>query len=120
MNFISRYDLVLMNETWISNHETINLEINGSPLLFMLFVNDIIDNINVDLSNIFSINELKLFLILYADDQVVFATSPETLQLLMNDKEYYCNVCGLKINTNKTKAMIFEKGRHTYFEFYIY
>lgn len=92
----------------------------SSPLLFMLFVNDIIDNINVDLSNIFSINELKLFLILYADDQVVFATSPETLQSLLNDIEHYCNVCGLKINTNKTKAMIFEKGRHTYFDFFIY
>ena len=92
----------------------------SSPLLFMLFVNDIIDNINVDLSNIFSINELKLFLILYADDQVVFATSPETLQSFLNDIEHYCNVCGLKINTNKTKAMIFEKGQHTYFDFYIY
>ena len=92
----------------------------SSPLLFMLFVNDIIDNINVDLNNIFSINELKLFLILYADDQVVFATSPETLQSLLNDIERYCTVCGMKINTSKTKAMIFEKGRHAYFDFYIY
>ena len=29
LNLISRYDLVFMNETWISNHETINLDING-------------------------------------------------------------------------------------------
>ena len=58
----------------------------SSRLLFMLFVNDIVDNINTDLSNIFSSNELKLFLILYADDQVLFATSPETLQSLLNDR----------------------------------
>lgn len=40
----------------------------SSPLLFMLFVNDIVDRINTDLDSIFSVNELKLFLILYADD----------------------------------------------------
>ena len=93
----------------------------SSPLLFMLFVNDIIDNINADLNNIFTINELKLFLILYADDQVVFATSPETLQSLLRDIEDYCNAFGLRINTNKTKAMIFENGRYfSYHDFYIY
>ena len=86
----------------------------------MLFVNDIIDNINVDPNNIFSIYELKLFLILYADDQVVFATSPETLQALLNDIEHYCNICGLKINTNETKAMILRKEGIRMFEFYIY
>ena len=92
----------------------------SSPLLFMFFVNDIIDNINSNLQNIFSINELKLFLILFADDQVLFATSPETLQSLLTDLENYCQLWGLKINTNKTKAMIFEKGRRTHHDFYIY
>ena len=87
----------------------------------MLFVNDIIDNINADLNNIFTINELKLFLILYADDQIVFATSPETLQSLLRDIEDYCNAFGLRMNTNKTKAMIFENGRYfSYHDFYIY
>ena len=92
----------------------------SSPLLFMFFVNDIIDNINSNLQDIFSINELKLFLILFADDQVLFATSPETLQSLLTDLENYCQLWGLKINTNKTKAMIFEKGRRTHHDFYIY
>lgn len=91
----------------------------SSPLLFMLFVNDIIDNINSDLSHIFSVNELKLFLILYADDQVVFATSPQTLQSLLTDIENYCRIWGLKINTSKTKAMIFEKGKRTHYDFSI-
>ena len=79
------------------------------------------ENINADLQNIFSINELKLSLILFADGQVRFATSPNTLQLLLSDLETYSQHWSLKINTNKTKAMIFEKGRQaTYFEFYIY
>ena len=92
----------------------------SSPLLFMLFVNDIVDNINSDLRNIFSVNELKLFLISYADDQVVFASSPQTLQSLLNDIENYCRIWGLKINTSKTKAMIFEKGKRTHYDFLIY
>ena len=92
----------------------------SSPLLFMLFVNDIVENINTDLENIFSLNELKLFLILYADDQVVVATSPESLQSILTDIETYCRLWGLKINIEKTKAMIFEKGRHSQYDFYIY
>ena len=92
----------------------------GSPLLFMLFVNDIIENINSDLEDIFTLNEIKLFLILYADDQVAFAKLPETLQKILTDIENYCTMWGLKINTQKTKAMIFEKGRRTHHDFYIY
>ena len=89
------------------------------PLLFMLFVYDIVDNINSDLENIFTLNEIKLFLVMYADDQVVFARSPETLQQMLKDIETYCQTWGLKIHTSKMKVMIFEKGRHTYYDFYI-
>ena len=92
----------------------------SSPLLFMLFVNDIVNNINADLNGVFTTNELKLFLILFADDQVVFAKSPQTLQSMLNDIENYCETWRLKINTSKTKAMIFEKGRRTHYDFYIY
>ena len=91
----------------------------SSPLLFMLFVNDIVDNINSDIENNFTHNELKLFLVMYVDDQVVFARSPETLQQMLKDIETYCQIWGLKINTSKTKVMIFEKGRHTHYDFYI-
>ena len=91
----------------------------SSPLLFMLFVNDIIENINSVIEDIFTLNEIKLFLILYADDQ----ESPETLQKILTDIENYCNMWGLKFNTQKTKGMIFEKGRRTHHaqhDFYIY
>ena len=82
----------------------------SSPLLFMFFVNDIVQDINTNLQNVFTINELKLFLILFVDDQVLFATSPETLQSLLTDLENYCRLWGLKINTSKTKAIILKKG----------
>ena len=68
----------------------------SSTLLFMLFVNDILDNINSNLDGIFTINEIKLFLMMFADDQVLFATSPTSLQSMINDIETYCNTWKLK------------------------
>ena len=60
----------------------------SSPLLLMLFVNDMLQDINSHLDGIFSLNEIKLFLILFADDQVVFAKSPQSLPSLLNDIEH--------------------------------
>ena len=48
----------------------------------MMFINDLIDNMNSNLENVFTTKELVLFMILYADDAVVFAKSKETLQSL--------------------------------------
>ena len=90
------------------------------PLLFMLFVNDIVNNINSDLNDIFTTNDIKLFLILFANDQVVFSKSPQTLQSILRDTENYCETWLIKINTSKTKVMIFKKGRRTHHNFYIY
>ena len=91
----------------------------SSPLLFMFFINDITQNINSDIESIFTIDEIKIFMLLYADDAVLFAKSPVALQSILNDLERYCALWGLKINVKKTKAMIFEKGRHTSYDFYI-
>ena len=85
----------------------------SSPLLFIMFINDLIDNINSNLENLFTTDELVLFMILYADDAVAFAKSKEILQSLLQDIELYCRIWGLKVNTKKTKVMIFERGRHT-------
>ena len=92
----------------------------SSPILFMLFVNDMLQQINSNLDGIFTLDEIKIFLILFADDQVAFAKSPQSLQLILNDIENYCTELGIHINTSKTKAMIFEKGRRTYYDFFIY
>jgi hypothetical protein len=39
---------------------------------------------------------------------------------MLDDLVKYCQKWGLKINTSKTQAMIFENGRHTHHNFYIY
>ena len=109
----------------LSNTMTSNLGVKqgdpSSSILFMMFVNDIVTSINIDLDGIFSTGESKLFLILFADDQVLFSTSLTTLQSMLNDIETYCNACRLKINVAKSIALIFEKSiRHTHYDFYLY
>ena len=68
----------------------------------MMFVNDIVSSIKTDLNGIFSTEDMKLFLVLFADDQVLFSTSPTSLQSMLNDIESYCTAYGLKINVAKT------------------
>jgi hypothetical protein len=41
---------------------------------------------------------------MYADDQAIFAKTPETLQSMLTDVENYCNLWGLKINISKKKS----------------
>ena len=52
-----------------------------------------------------------MFLLLYADDTILLAESREDLQLLLNTFSEYCLEWKLKINVNKTKALIFSKER---------
>ena len=58
-----------------------------------------------------------MYVLLYADDTLVLAESPEELQNAMNEVYSYCRKWGLKISTgkikgkSKTRVVIFSKGR---------
>jgi hypothetical protein len=54
---------------------------------------------------------VKLFTILYADDTLLLAESPEELQSELNYFDEYCEKWNLKVNTNKSSHVIFLKGR---------
>ena len=86
---------IIKHNRQTSNTITSNVGVNqgdpSSSLLFMMFENDTITSINADLDDIFSTEELKLFLVLFADDKVLFYTSPTTLQSMLNDIKTYCN-----------------------------
>ena len=53
---------------------------------------------------------IKLFLLLYADDIVLFAHFPDELQSLLETLQSYCIRWKLTVNTSKTKIVIFSKG----------
>jgi hypothetical protein len=82
--------------------------------LFMFFINDIAHNIRTNMDDVFTLDELSLFMLLYADDVVLFAKSKETLQNMLHDLRVYCDRWDLKVNTVKSKVMLFEKGRATH------
>ena len=93
---------------------------NLSPLLFAIYLNDF----NVFLSKKYNgltkttesiSNELqiylKIFCLLYADDTVVLAESAIELQKALDCLYTYCNKWALKVNIDKTKVIIFSKGK---------
>ena len=81
-----------------------------SPMLFSLFLNDLEEVFATQGYEGLDINIFKIFMLLYADDIVIFSKSAEELQeglsLLLN----YCNRWKLKVNVDKTKIMVFRNG----------
>jgi hypothetical protein len=81
-----------------------------SPVLFSLYLNDMEEELkNKGLEGI-TVGALKLFLLLYADDTVLFSETEEGLQQTLDAFETYCEKWKLTINTDKTKVMIFRRG----------
>ena len=98
---------------------------NLSPLLFTLFLNDFelhlsksykgLQLLSSKLSETLSNDDVeyfvKIFTLLYADDTVILAESPEQLRKALDAAHDYCESWGLTVNTSKTKVMIFSRGR---------
>ena len=75
--------------------------------MFSLYLNDIEETfVNSGLEGI-DIDMFKMFILLYADDIVIFANSaeelPQSLDVLLN----YCYRWKLTVNVSKTKVMVF-------------
>ena len=87
-----------------------------SPLLFILFVNDIYSDLTVidELSEVagVSINQICFFLLLFADDMVTFSEDPMELQTLLEKRHVYSSKWGLRVNIRKTKICVFETVEH--------
>ena len=81
-----------------------------SPFLFSMYINDIEEFFMTNGFEGVDIGMLKLFLLLYADDIVLFSESEKGLQHGLNLLEKYCDKWKLQVNINKTKVMIFRKG----------
>ena len=78
--------------------------------MFSLYLNDIEETfVNSGLEGI-DIDMFKMFMLLYADDIVIFANSAEELQQSLDVLLNYCNRWKLTVNVSKTKVMVFRKG----------
>lgn len=81
-----------------------------SPLLFIFFINDMANYLYDDNADLVTIDELQIFLLLFADDTVLFSYTKEGLQILVDKLRDYCNKWGIYVNTEKTVVMVFKRG----------
>ena len=67
-------------------------------------------NVKVDASSFDDsiVNEFQKFILLFADDTLLFANTVAELQLLLNKLKVYCKKWNITVNINKTKAMLFK------------
>ena len=80
-----------------------------SPFLFSLFINDIEAHLQENINDGINIEQLQLYLLLFADDAVLFSESREGLQNNINNLESYCQKWNLTVNVEKTKLLFSEK-----------
>ena len=81
-----------------------------SPFLFDTYLNDLEEEFRFkDGNDGIDIGMLKIFLLLYADDIILFAKSSE-LQKSSDTLFVYCQRYKLSVNTSKTKVIVLRKG----------
>ena len=80
-----------------------------SPFLFLLDINDLADELRCGIVE--NLDELSIFLLLFTDDLVIIAKSPEELQSLIDKLFMYCQEWNLSVDIKKTKVVIFEKKK---------
>ena len=97
---------------------------NLSPVLFSMFLNDLkgfLVDYDVKTLTLLQTAQLAeteqiedfmfLFLLLYADDTAILAENPSDLQNALNGLDKYCKEWGLNVNVNKTKVVVFSRGK---------
>ncbi|KAI5642326.1 reverse transcriptase (RNA-dependent DNA polymerase) domain-containing protein [Phthorimaea operculella] len=80
----------------------------ASPWLFNLFMDSCLTDLKESVCGL-RMNDLLVKCLLYADDQVILASSAEELQEMVNIMNEALKKKGMKVNVSKTKAMVLEK-----------
>lgn len=81
-----------------------------SPFLFSMYLNDLEEEFMLKGFDGIDVNMIKMLILLYADDIVIFSETAEGLQKGFDILLQYCGRWKLKVNTNKTKVMVFRKA----------
>jgi len=78
--------------------------------LFSLFLNDLEETFILNGYEGVDLLMFQIFILLYADDIVLFAVTPQALQCGFEILSSYCQKWQLKVNVNKTKVIVFRKA----------
>ena len=82
---------------------------NLSPMLFNMFINDLIDDLQGEVTEPINLNGYSCSCLLYADDLLLMSESWEGLCQSMNKLGEYSAKWKLNISSKKTKIMVFSK-----------
>ncbi|CAG9134602.1 unnamed protein product [Plutella xylostella] len=93
---------------WFGIHRGVRQGCVASPWLFNLFMDSCLKDMKDDERGL-RIGELLLKCLMYADDQVILASSVERLQQQVTLMHESFKRKGMKVNVNKTKVMVFER-----------
>ena len=98
---------------------------NLSPILFSLYLDlnhylmsHNVTGINCEVASDDIYMYLKILILLYADDTVLFSNTASDLQCSLNNFRLYCETWKLTVNISKTKIVIFSSGRRRPCRFY--
>lgn len=84
---------------------------SASPLLFLLFLNDLEEYFRLRGARGVPINEsTEINLLCYADDLILFSSDRIDLQHKLNWLQDYCVTNKMIVNTKKSKVLIFRQG----------
>jgi hypothetical protein len=83
-----------------------------SPLLFVLFINNVFDNMfdNTDIPRVGEFDEMKIPGLLYADDLMLCSLTISGLQNLLNHLESFCDMAGLSVHIGKTNIICYKNS----------
>ena len=84
-----------------------------SPCLFNMFLSDLPSIFNQVENRPAKLDDTVIGSLLWADDLVIISEGREGLQHSLDKLEHYCQINKLKVNVNKTKCMVFNKGGRT-------
>ena len=99
---------------------------NLSPILFSLFLNDIeaylsrsCNGIDINHRPDETVLYLKILILLYADDTILFGENEQSFQNNLNSFYSFCEIWKLNINYSKTKVIVFGTNKPSKYVFSI-
>ena len=89
---------------------------NLSPLLFNIFINDFLTEVNIHLPHSPLLGNIPVNALFYADDLVLISETKEGLQCLLDKLYEYTLKWSLQVNKSKTKCVVFtnQRKRHVH------
>ena len=110
IEFCVRVDENDNNSEFIKQERGLRQGCNLSPILFNIFVNDILDSELMKETHSPVVNNEEIHGLQFADDLIVVSLTPIGLQRKIDLISKYCNKWELRINAEKSKILVVRNG----------